>query len=215
MTSQAQLTHVANVEDDSTDEAFEVFKYVKVGGRRGTLFVEREVADDAKQVRLRLRKHNAALSPNIGDSMREVEKAIRAQPTRLFRYAAKTGWLPDSKGFVTTYGTIDFVTRRQKNSAAASAQRSAAPRREARRRLGGMEKGSRSAVSLFRLGDHDPVGSLCRAGIEDRRAAVFRAKYLWVGENRQERNRSRRLHCRRGRPRGGTAELGGDIGRGR
>ncbi len=27
MTSQAQLTHVANVEDDSTDEAFEVFKY--------------------------------------------------------------------------------------------------------------------------------------------------------------------------------------------
>ena len=114
MTSQAQLTHVANVEDDSTDEAFEVFKYVKVGGRRGTLFVERELADDAKQVRLRLRKHNAALSPNIGDSMREVEEAIRTQPSGLFRYAASTGWLPDGKGFVTTYATIDSANRRQK-----------------------------------------------------------------------------------------------------
>jgi hypothetical protein len=113
MTTPAQLTHVANVEDDSTDEAFEVFKYVKVGGRRGTLIVEREVADDAKQVRLRLRKHNAALSTNIADSMREVEKAIRAQPSRLFRYAASTGWLPDDTGFVTTHGTIDFVKRRQ------------------------------------------------------------------------------------------------------
>ena len=77
MKSQAQLTQVANVRM-ITDEAFEVFKYVKVGGRRGTLFVEREVADDAKQVRLRLRKHNAALSPNFADSMREVEEAIRA-----------------------------------------------------------------------------------------------------------------------------------------
>lgn len=114
MTSQAQLTHVANVEDDSTDEAFEVFKYVKVGGRRGTLIVEREVADDAKQVRLRLRKHNAALLPNFDDSMREVEEAIRAQPSRLFRYAASTGWLPDGRGFVTTYGTIDSANRRQK-----------------------------------------------------------------------------------------------------
>jgi Domain of unknown function (DUF927) len=114
MTSLARLTHVANVEDDSTDEAFEVFKYVKVGGRRGTLFVEREVADEAKQVRLRLRKHNAALSPIFADSMREVEKAIRAQPLRLFRYAASTGWLPDGKGFVTAYGTIDSVNRRQK-----------------------------------------------------------------------------------------------------
>jgi hypothetical protein len=113
MTSLAQLTHVANVEDDSTDEAFEVFKYVKVGGRRGTLFVEREVADDAKQVRLRLRKHNAALSPNIDDSMREVEKAIRAQPSRLLRFAASTGWLSDGKGFVTTHRTIDSVNRRQ------------------------------------------------------------------------------------------------------
>jgi hypothetical protein len=113
MTSQAQLTHVANVEDDSTDEAFEVFKYVKVGGRKGTLFVEREVADDAKQVRLRLRKHNAALSPNFDDSMREVKEAIRAQPSRLFRYAASTGWLPDGAGFVTTHRTIDLVNREQ------------------------------------------------------------------------------------------------------
>ena len=214
MTSQAQLTHVANVEDDSTDEAFEVFRYVKVGGRRGTLFVEREVATT--------RSRSACGSGSTTPPCRQI-LAIRCAKWR--RRSARSrrvcSVMRPKRGAARRQGLrYDLRDDRLRNSPAedfapASAQRSAAPRREARRRLGGMEKGSRSAVSLFRLGDHDPVGSLCRAGIEYRRAAVFRAKYLWVGEDRQERNRSRRLHCRRGRPRGGTAELGGDIGRGR
>jgi hypothetical protein len=114
MALNAELAHFANVEDEATGEAFEVFKYVRVGGRRDHLLVEREVADDAKQVRLRLRKHNAALSPNIVESLREVEKAIRTEPLRLLRYAASTGWLPDGKGFVATHGTIDSVVRQQR-----------------------------------------------------------------------------------------------------
>jgi putative DNA primase/helicase len=114
MTSQAQLTHVANVEDDSTGEAFEVFQFVKVGGRRGRLLLEREIADDVKQVRAKLRKFNAALSPNRQQSISEVEAAIRTQPSRLFRYAASNGWLPDTSGFVTTCETIDSKNRPQK-----------------------------------------------------------------------------------------------------
>ena len=87
MRSDAELSHVANVEDEATGEAFEVFRFTKVGGRRDRLFVEREVADDCKQVRSRLRKYNADLSPRVEDSEREVKEAIHAEPSRLFCFA--------------------------------------------------------------------------------------------------------------------------------
>jgi hypothetical protein len=114
MASNAHLTHFANVEDDATGEAFEVFGYTRVGGRRDRLFVEREVADDPKQVRLRLRKYNAALSPLIDVSRREVQRAISTEPLRLFRHSASNGWLANESAFVTSYGTIDSRNRRQK-----------------------------------------------------------------------------------------------------
>jgi hypothetical protein len=114
MASQAQLTHIANVEDDSTGEAFEVFGYTRIGGRRDRLLVDREVADDPKQVRLRLRKYNAALSPRIDESMREVKKAISTEPLGLLRHSAGTGWLADDSGFVTAWGTIDSKRRRRR-----------------------------------------------------------------------------------------------------
>lgn len=63
MSTHANIIHYANVEDESTGEAFEVFQFVKVGGRRDRLIVERGLADDPKQVRMHLRNRNAALSP--------------------------------------------------------------------------------------------------------------------------------------------------------
>jgi hypothetical protein len=114
MRSDAELSHLANVEDEATGEAFEVFRFTKVGGRRARLFVEREVADDYKQVRSRLRKYNADLSPRIRDSELEVQQAIDAEPSRLVYFAAATGWLADNSGFVTPYGAIDPKKRRRK-----------------------------------------------------------------------------------------------------
>ena len=40
MRSDAELSHLANVEDEATGEAFEVFRFTKVGGRRARLFVD-------------------------------------------------------------------------------------------------------------------------------------------------------------------------------
>jgi Domain of unknown function (DUF927) len=114
MTSHAQLTHHANVEDEATGEAFELFAYTRVGGRRDRLLVERDVADKPTEVRSRLRKFNAALSPNYRESIREVNAAIRAQPSHFFRHAASTGWLADDSGFVTSYGIIDSKIRLRK-----------------------------------------------------------------------------------------------------
>jgi hypothetical protein len=114
MRSNAELIHLANVEDDATGEAFEVFGFTKVGGRRDRLSVEREVADDPNQVRLRLRRYNADLSPRIKDSEQEVQEAIDAEPSRLACFAAATGWLSDNSGFVTPSGAIDAKKRRRK-----------------------------------------------------------------------------------------------------
>jgi hypothetical protein len=72
------------------------------------------VADDYKEVRSRLRKYNADLSPRIRDSELEVQQAIDAEPSRLFYFAAATGWLADNSGFVTPYGAIDPKKRRRK-----------------------------------------------------------------------------------------------------
>jgi hypothetical protein len=113
MSTHANIIHYANVEDESTGEAFEVFQFVKVGGRRDRLIVERGLADDPKQVRLHLRNRNAALSPAFNESIREVEAAIRAEPLGLLRYAARNGWLADNTGFVNSSGTIDSKDRQQ------------------------------------------------------------------------------------------------------
>jgi Domain of unknown function (DUF927) len=114
MRSDAELSHFANVEDEATGEAFEVFRFTTVGGRRDRLFVEREVANDHRQLRSRLRKYNADLSTRVEDSEREVKEAIHAEPSRLFCFAAATGWLADNSGFVTPYGAIDPKKRRRK-----------------------------------------------------------------------------------------------------
>jgi hypothetical protein len=114
MTSQAQLTHHANVEDEATGEAFELFAYTTVGGHRDRLLVERDVADKPTEVRSRLRKFNAALSPNYAQSIREVKAAIRARPSHFFSYAACTGWLADDSAFVTSCGAIDSKIRLRK-----------------------------------------------------------------------------------------------------
>ena len=113
MSTHAQVIHYANVEEESTGEAFEVFQFVKVGGRRDKLIVERGLADNSKQVRLHLRNRNAALAPGFNKSMHEVEAAINAEPLRFLRYAARNGWLDDNTGFVTSSGTIDSKDRQQ------------------------------------------------------------------------------------------------------
>jgi hypothetical protein len=113
MSTHANIIHYANVEDESTGEAFEVFRFLKVGGKCDELVIERGLADDPKQVRLHLRNRNAALSPGFNESIGEVEAAIAAEPLQLFRYAASTGWLDDNTGFVNSSGIIDSKNRRQ------------------------------------------------------------------------------------------------------
>jgi Domain of unknown function (DUF927) len=114
MSTHAGLVHYANAEDESTGEAFDIFKFNKVGGRRGTLPIEREIADDPLKVCLRLRKFNANLSQNPDESRKEVSAAISAPPRHFLRYSASYGWRADSTAFATAGEVIDTKNRGRK-----------------------------------------------------------------------------------------------------
>jgi hypothetical protein len=111
MEKNAKVSHYANVVDDASGEASEVYEFTQVGGRRRQIIIEREYADDPKFVRARCRKYNAALSANIAKSEAEVRSAIDAEPKNRFRYAARNGWLKDNTAFVTTDRVIDSRER--------------------------------------------------------------------------------------------------------
>jgi len=109
--SNANLRHYANIEDESTGEAFEEFRFDTVSGRRESIVIERERADQAKEVRLQLRRFNADLSPKSDQSAQEIGEAINASPARYFVHSARTGWREDDTAFVTPWETIDSKKR--------------------------------------------------------------------------------------------------------
>ena len=59
MQSQPKILHYANVEDEATDSAYEVFRFYKVDGRRGSAQIPRQFAFDPKEVRKELLRRNA------------------------------------------------------------------------------------------------------------------------------------------------------------
>jgi hypothetical protein len=200
MSTHANIIHYANVEDESTGEAFEVFQFVKVGGRRDRLIVERGLADDPKQVRLHLRNRNAALSPAFNESIREVEAAIRAEPLGLLRYAARNGWLADNTGFVNSSGTIDSKDRQQEILPPPPAQHRAVPRREVGRRLAKLDQKRRRPLPLFGLGDDRAVRGIRRASVEADCPEFFRSQHFRGCEDWQKHGSARRFIGRRRRP---------------
>jgi Domain of unknown function (DUF927) len=121
MRAQIELRHIANIEDEATEEAFEEFSFPKIGGQIGTLSIERELADDSKYVRSQLLKRNALLSPNSAESKRQVQAVVAAPPERLILQTASTGWRPDDTAFVTPCEVFDSIKNRP--------QKLASPRR--------------------------------------------------------------------------------------
>jgi len=111
--SNANLRHYANIEDESTGEAFEEFRFDTISGRRESIVMERERADQTKDVRLQLRKFNADLSLKGDRSSQEIEEAINKPPAHYFVHSARTGWREDDTAFVTPWATIDSKTRRR------------------------------------------------------------------------------------------------------
>jgi hypothetical protein len=61
MKTDPEILREANVEDESTGDAFEQFSFPKVGGQRGSILVPRAHADDARELLKVLKTRNAHL----------------------------------------------------------------------------------------------------------------------------------------------------------
>lgn len=92
-----RVKKIANAEDAATGQAYEVYRFRKVGGE----FVERSIpradAQSAPALRKLLLDWNADLPE---DSTTILKNAILAAPPELWLYAADLGWTDDDKSFV-------------------------------------------------------------------------------------------------------------------
>jgi hypothetical protein len=113
-TSNADIIHVANVENELDGTASEMFSFQKVGGGRGRLAIPRDVAHDPKKAYDLLMRHNADLPANREEAAAMIAKAIKAPPERFLLEAATTGWRDDNTAFITPWETFDSQEKRRR-----------------------------------------------------------------------------------------------------
>src|SRR5208337_3237285 len=110
MRSQPKILHYANVEDEATDSAYEVFRFYKVDGGRGTAQIPRQSAFDPKEVRKELLRRNANLPLDEKAALKLICAAIEAEPRLAQLHCEATGWR-GFDAFVTPSRVIDTRQR--------------------------------------------------------------------------------------------------------
>src|SRR5271165_2381079 len=110
MQSLPKIFHHANVEDEATDSAYEVFRFYKVDGRRGSTQIPRQSAFDPKEVRKELLRRNANLPLDEKAALKLICAAIEAEPRLAQLHCEATGWR-GFDAFVTPSRVIDTRQR--------------------------------------------------------------------------------------------------------
>jgi len=111
MQLQPTIWHYANVEDEATDSAYEVFRFYKVDGGWGAAQIPRQSAFDPKEVRKELLRRNANLPLDEKAALQLIRAAIKSEPCRAQLYCEATGWREDFDAFVTPSRVIDTLQR--------------------------------------------------------------------------------------------------------
>src|SRR5271166_6663973 len=101
MQSQPKILHYANIEDEATDSAYEVFRFYRVDGAAGTAQIPRQSAFDPKEVRKELLRRNANLPLDEKAASRLISEAITSKPRRAQLHCEATGWREGFDAFVT------------------------------------------------------------------------------------------------------------------
>lgn len=99
-TSAYFVKKVANAEDESSGDSFEIFLFAKVNGRKGKVVVERDKARDVDHLHRLFLKKNAALPSDDGTAKALIQAAIDREPIRYDLHAKHVGWRPKRAGFV-------------------------------------------------------------------------------------------------------------------
>jgi hypothetical protein len=110
MQLQPKIFHYANVEDEATDSAYEVFRFYKVDGRRGSAQIPRQSAFDPREVRKELLRRNANLPLDEKAALQLIRAAIEAEPRLAQLYCEATGWREGFDAFVTPRALSTLVS---------------------------------------------------------------------------------------------------------
>jgi hypothetical protein len=108
------IIHYANAEDETTGDAFEVFRFRKVGNRRGEIRIERDKLPEAKHVYNLLLSKNADFDLSRQGNHKQVKAAAESPPRVKLLYASRTGWRPDRSAFVSPHGVVGGKDRVRK-----------------------------------------------------------------------------------------------------
>ena len=102
---------LANAEDETTGDAYEVFEFTKLLGRRGSVRIERDQARQAEKVCNILIRKNWDAPENEVRAVKFVAAAIRNPPQRYMLHARHLGWRRGRKAFVLQKKVIGAATK--------------------------------------------------------------------------------------------------------
>ena len=111
--ASACVTKRANLEDEVTLQAYELFDFTTTRGTRRTVQIERSRARDPQSVYRHLLDANAALPTWQAHAVAEIQQAIDGPAPPQLRYAARLGWRTDGKGFVLSDSCVGSSGRRR------------------------------------------------------------------------------------------------------
>lgn len=95
------LTLFANVEDEGTGDARELFVFRKVSGAIGEIRIDRAEAHfDPQAVARKITSKNGILPLNIDDAVKEIKKALESDPREYWKEVRSEGWRRDFRSFV-------------------------------------------------------------------------------------------------------------------
>lgn len=94
------IQKVANIEDDTSSDAFEVFQFITVDGDTRHIKIDRGQSRNLKYVYRALLRANAALPADDDEARRLVQQAIDAETTKRLHYATRLGWEKKYSGFM-------------------------------------------------------------------------------------------------------------------
>ncbi len=101
-----EIKHYANAEDEITGDAFEIFKFPKIGNRQGEIRILRDELQSSKAVFEKLIRKNAAFKPGLKVKEDLLDKIINSFPRNRLLYSAQLGWNGAKSAFVTPNGAI-------------------------------------------------------------------------------------------------------------
>lgn len=104
--ARPHVVKFANIEDAATGNSYEVFRFTKTLGRKGTVRIERDKARDSHVLLAALARRNAVLPSDDKEAGRLMENAIRSEPLHHRLHVPRLGWLPGRKGFALRRGVL-------------------------------------------------------------------------------------------------------------